>query len=80
VEALLTCSLASVVGIVFSLGLGGLINATLAPQYGLESLYVADARLFGTMVLLAIGLGLAAGLVPARQAARVNPIDVLREG
>ena len=80
VEALLICSLASVVGIVFSLGLGGLINSALAPQYGLDSLYVADARLFGTMVLLAIGLGLAAGLVPARQAASVNPIDVLREG
>jgi putative ABC transport system permease protein len=80
VEALLICGLASVVGVLFSLGLGGLINATLAPQYGLDSLYVADARLFGTMVLLALGLGLVAGLMPARQAASVNPIDVLREG
>jgi putative ABC transport system permease protein len=79
-EALLVCALASLVGIVFSLGLGAVINGTIAPQYGLESLYVTDARVFGTMALLAVTLGVASGLVPARQAAGVNPIDVLREG
>jgi ABC-type lipoprotein release transport system permease subunit len=79
-EALLICGASSAVGIAFSLGLGAFINATIAVQYGLDSLYVADAVLFTTMVLLAVTLGVASGLVPARQAAGVNPIDVLREG
>jgi len=78
-EAMIVIVLATIVGIVFSLMLGWLIDTYLAPFYGVESLYVADAPLFLTVLLLALALGLVAGLAPARQAARVDPVDVLRE-
>ena len=56
-----------------------LIDAYLAPMYGIESLYAADAQLFASVLLLALGLGLISGLEPARQATRVDPVEVLRE-
>jgi ABC-type lipoprotein release transport system permease subunit len=78
-EAMLVIVLATVVGIAFSLVLGWLIDAYLAPFYGIESLYAADAPLFLTVLFLALALGLLAGLAPARRATRVDPVDVLRE-
>jgi ABC-type lipoprotein release transport system permease subunit len=78
-EALFVISLATIFGIAFSLVLGWLIDTYLAPSYGIESLYVADAPLFLTVLLLALALGLLAGLVPARRATRVDPVEVLRE-
>jgi putative ABC transport system permease protein len=77
-EALLVSLLASVVGIAVSLTLGWLIDTYLAPLYGIESLYVVDARIFLTVVLLALVLGVTAGLVPANRATRVDPVDVRR--
>jgi ABC-type lipoprotein release transport system permease subunit len=79
-EAVLISVLAFVVGVLISLVFGWAINATLAVQYGIESLYSADAALFGVVLALALALGLVAGLLPARQATRVDPVDVLREG
>jgi ABC-type antimicrobial peptide transport system permease subunit len=78
-EALFVIVLATIIGIAFSLAMGSLIDAYLAPFYGLESLYVTDATLFLTVLLLALALGLLAGLVPARRATRVDPVEVLRE-
>jgi ABC-type antimicrobial peptide transport system permease subunit len=78
-EAMLVSLLASVVGITVSLTLGWLIDTYLAPLYGIESLYVVDAGVFLTVVLLALVLGVLAGLAPARRATRVDPVDVLRE-
>jgi ABC-type lipoprotein release transport system permease subunit len=78
-EAMLVIGLATVVGMAFSLTLGSLIDAYLAPMYGIESLYAADAELFLGVSVLALLLGLVAGLVPARRATRVDPIEVLRE-
>lgn len=78
-EALTVCALAGLVGMAFSLGLGALLNRTLAATYGIESLYVADASLFVTVIGLALGLGTLASLAPAREATRVDPIEVLRE-
>ena len=71
--------LASAVGIAVSLTLGWLIDTYLAPMYGIESLYVVDAGVYLSVVLLALALGVLAGVVPARRATRVDPIDVLRE-
>jgi ABC-type lipoprotein release transport system permease subunit len=78
-EALLVIGAATVVGILFSLSLGWLIDTYLAPLYGIESLYAADAWLFLEVMGLALGLGLLAGLGPARRATRVDPVEVLRE-
>ena len=78
-EALLVSLLASVVGIAVSLTLGWLIDTYLSPLYGIESMYVADARVFLTVMLLALALGIGAGLAPARRATRADPVDVLRE-
>lgn len=78
-EALLVTLFASIVGIAFSLALGLLIDTYLAPFYGIESLYAVEAQSFLTVLLLALALGLLAGLAPARRATRVDPVDVLRE-
>lgn len=78
-EALLVCAAAFVFGTAMSLGLGYLLNATVARTYGFESIYSVDAGSFAFVAVLAIGLGLLAGLVPARQATRVDPVEVLRE-
>jgi ABC-type lipoprotein release transport system permease subunit len=56
------------------------MNRYLAPLYQFEYLYAADLAALVTVLLLALGLGLVAGLLPARQATRVDPVDVLREG
>jgi putative ABC transport system permease protein len=78
-EALLISFAAGVIGIALSLFLGALLNATIAAAYGLENIYAADAGLFFLIFVLAILLGLVSGLLPARQATRVDPVDVLRE-
>jgi putative ABC transport system permease protein len=78
-EALLVSVAAGAIGVALSLLLGAAINGYMAPIYGLESLYSADVGVFAQVVLLALALGLIAGLFPARQATRVDPVDVLRE-
>ncbi len=78
-ESVAVSAVAGALGVGISLFFGWLINAYLAPQFGLESLYTADARSFLNAFLIAFGLGLAAGFLPARRATRVDPVDVLRE-
>jgi putative ABC transport system permease protein len=78
-EASLISLVAGVLGVGLSLALGWGINNLLAPRYQIEFLYSADATLFGEVFLLALALGLVAGLFPARAATRVDPVDVLRE-
>jgi putative ABC transport system permease protein len=78
-EALLVCVAAYFVGIGISLFFGSLINEVVAKSYGFESLYVVDAVSFAVVFVVAMGLGLLAGLFPARQATRVDPAEVLRE-
>lgn len=78
-EAILISIAASAIGVVVSLIFGVLLNGLVAPSYGIETLYIADAGLFLLVFALALGLGLVSGLFPARQATRVDPVDVLRE-
>ena len=78
-EALLISTVAGGLGIGMSLLHGWGINGYLAPSYGLESLYVTDAGLFMLVIGLALGLGVIAAWLPARQALRVEPAEVLRE-
>src|SRR5262245_27550831 len=78
-EAVLISLAAGAIGIALSLLLGVLLNAAVASAYGLESIYSTDPSLFFFVYLLALGLGLASGLLPARQATQVDPVEVLRE-
>lgn len=78
-EALTISLVAGVVGVALALGLGWVLNDYLAPSYGFEMMFSADAGLFFQTFALASALGLAAGLFPARRATRVDPVEVLRE-
>lgn len=78
-QAVMISAAAGVFGIGISTALGTLINRLVAAQFGIESLYAPDATMFGLIFVLALGLGLASGLHPARQATRVDPALVLRE-
>ena len=78
-EALIISLVAGLLGMVVSAIMGEAINGIMAPAYGLETLYVSDPSLLLSLFVMATGLGLVAGLAPARQAVRVDPVDVLRE-
>ena len=78
-EALLVSIVAWLVGIGISSAIGAMINLYLAPAYGFEYLYSQSPQLVALVLALALGLGLVAGWFPARQATRVDPVEVLRE-
>jgi ABC-type antimicrobial peptide transport system permease subunit len=78
-EAVLICGVAGVVGIVISLTMGVWLNTLFAESYGIEFVYSADALTFALVFLMGLALGVASGLLPARQATRVDPVEVLRE-
>jgi ABC-type lipoprotein release transport system permease subunit len=78
-EALVICTVAWVVGVAASTLGGWLINGYVAPAYGEESFYAADSGLFLSVLALALGLGIVAGVGPVRQAISVDPVEVLRE-
>jgi ABC-type antimicrobial peptide transport system permease subunit len=78
-ESLTITVAAGLVAVGISLLLGALLNATVAAQYGLDSLYRADLSLFMLIFGLAAALGMVSGVVPARKAASVDPVEVLRE-
>jgi putative ABC transport system permease protein len=78
-EAVTITVAAGVVAVAISLGMGALINGLVASQYGLDSLYRADASLFLLIFSMAAALGVVSGVLPARKAASVDPVEVLRE-
>ena len=78
-EAVTITVAAGLLAVLISLGMGALINGLVANQYGLESLYRADASLFLVIFGMAAALGVVSGVMPARKAASVDPVEVLRE-
>jgi ABC-type antimicrobial peptide transport system permease subunit len=78
-EAALVSVLATLVGATLSLLMGWPLNALAAPANNVDVLYVVDAGLFEAVFVLALALGVVSGILPARQATRVDPVDVLRE-
>lgn len=78
-EALLVCLVATLLGIGLSLLMGAWINTAFVEQYGFEDLYQADLGSFATVLAVALTLGLLAGLLPARRATRIDPVEILRE-
>src|SRR5207253_2198504 len=69
----------NVVAVATSLVFGWAINVTVAAQYGLESLFRVDSSLLMLIFGLAAALGVVSGVAPARKAASVDPVEVLRE-
>jgi putative ABC transport system permease protein len=78
-EAVTITVAAGLLAVAISLGMGELVNRLVASQYGLDSLYRADASLFLLIFWLAAVLGVISGVMPARRAATVDPVEVLRE-
>lgn len=78
-ESLTITVAAGVIAVAIAFGFGALINATIAVQYGFDSLFRADSSLFMLIFGLAAGLGMLSGIMPARKAASVDPVEVLRE-
>ena len=78
-ESLSITVAAGLIAVVISLVFGWAINATVAAQYGLESLFKVDSSLVLLIFGLAVGLGVVSGIAPARKAASVDPVEVLRE-
>jgi ABC-type antimicrobial peptide transport system permease subunit len=68
---------ASVLGCLAGLGLAAAFSHVLASMlYGITS---SDAITFGGVALLVLGTGALACLLPAARAARVDPMQVLRD-
>jgi putative ABC transport system permease protein len=78
-ESLSITVVAGLIAVGISLVFGWAINATVAAQYGLESLFRVDSSLLTLIFGLAAGLGVVSGVAPARKAASVDPVEVLRE-
>ena len=78
-EAVTITVAAGLVAVGISLCMGALVNGLVASQYGLDSLYRADLPLFVVIFSLAAALGVVSGVAPARRAASVDPVEVLRE-
>jgi hypothetical protein len=78
-EATLIGLLATAIGMAISLFLGWLMNTFAAPTIPVDSLYAPDLGLFVSVFAMALVLGVVSGIAPARQATRVDPVDVLRE-
>ena len=78
-EAVSITVTAGLLAVGISLVFGFLINTLVASTYNLESLFKLDVTLFVLVFALAAGLGVISGIVPARRAATVDPVEVLRE-
>jgi len=78
-EAILISLVAAAMGVVLAMVLGTWMNVWARQAYGIENIFVAGPGLFVFVVALALTLALISGLFPARQATRVDPVEVLRE-
>ena len=82
VEAVFIGLLGSVIGALGAMGVGAVVNVILAETeiadlQGLQVLVFAPIPVL-TVVLLVMGIAFLAGTIPARRAARQNPITALR--
>ena len=78
-ESLTITVAAGLIAVAISEVFGWGINATIAAQYGLDSLFRVDTSLLLLIFGLAAALGMLSGVAPARKAASVDPVEVLRE-
>ncbi|MBN2208334.1 MAG: ABC transporter permease [Candidatus Coatesbacteria bacterium] len=78
IEAIILCILGCVVGIGvgFALGLG--IAAAISKAADIQFISVVSPKAILMAVAYSVGIGLAAGVLPAIRAARLNPVEALR--
>lgn len=69
---------AGVMGVIFALALGALINAAINALFGVSGIAKLTVPIVASMFALSIGLTLLAGLIPARIAANKDPVTCLR--
>jgi putative ABC transport system permease protein len=82
IEAIFIGFLGSAIGVLFGMGIGSLISSALSRTVlsglpGLHLLQFAPASII-TIILVVMFIAFLAGTLPARRAARQNPIDALR--
>ncbi len=70
IEAVLVCIAAGLVGVLLSLGVTAIVNQFVPASFAIGTVILA----FG----ICVGVGVIFGVVPAWNAARMNPIDALR--
>jgi len=70
-ESCAICLLGGVIGMLLASALTAVVNATVMPAS-------VSAPIFVIAVLVSVGVGVVAGLLPAYRAAKLNPIDALR--
>ncbi len=72
-EAAFLSAIGGVAGVLVAVGLGGLLSLVVSGYSAIPPLWAVAAGL-----LVSIGVGVAAGYLPARQASRLDPVEALR--
>ncbi len=78
-EALFIILASFVFGVAVSLVLGTSANVWLAPAFNYPRLFGVDPLTYLAILMVSLVVGLIAGFLPARDATRVDPLEVLRE-
>jgi putative ABC transport system permease protein len=77
-EATLIGVFGGLIGIVLGTGLANLLNSTLSQALGGTDIFTVTPRLAAIALVFAVFLGAGAGLLPAWNAARLDPVKALR--
>ena len=72
IEALVLSLLGGMLGIVFGIGIGNIVN-----RFGLT--FVLQNSIIAISFISSAAIGLVFGIMPAYRAAKLNPIDALRQ-
>lgn len=78
-EAALLGLIGGILGVLLGLGMTNLLNASTAQAVGGLSIFTVTPRLAGVAIAFAVALGAIGGLYPAWNAARLDPVNALRE-